>query len=63
MMAILAENVVILRILKPKILDFKNWQVFAHKTVNWSQLSEEWNRMLQYNIIISPLHVRMNIGK
>jgi hypothetical protein len=28
----------------------KNWQVFAHKTVNGSQLSEECNRMLQYNI-------------
>jgi hypothetical protein len=27
-----------------------NWQVFAHKTVNWSQLREECNMMLQYNI-------------
>jgi hypothetical protein len=34
--------------LNPK---FKKWKVFARKMVSWSQLSEECNRMLQYNII------------
>jgi hypothetical protein len=51
MMAILAKT----------YCDFKNFyilksdQVFAHRTVNWSQLSEKCNRMLQYNIICKIL--------
>jgi hypothetical protein len=34
------------------VLFLKNWQVFAHKTVNWLHLSEECNRTLQYNIMV-----------